>query len=84
MNMKDKKHIQSFNEHTDTSSSISDAMNSIENKDNIVVIQINGNGYIKEMMEYVISNKINDFKGEYHLFVDGVEVFPDETEEDED
>ena len=55
---------------------ISDVMDSIEHNDNVVVIQINGKGYIKDMMESIISDRINDFKGEYHLFVDNVEIFP--------
>jgi hypothetical protein len=80
--MKDFKHIKRFNE-SEENLNMSDVMNSIEGKDNVVVIQIDGSGYIKEMMEYVISDKINDFKGEYHLFVDGVEIFPgDEDDED--
>lgn len=45
-------------------------------EDNKVIIQINGNGDIKDMMEEIISDRINDFQGEYHLFVDDVEVFP--------
>jgi hypothetical protein len=79
--MKDKKHIKTFEQHQENLN-ISDVMNSIEGKDNVVVIQINGSGYIKEMMEYVISDKINDFKGEYHLFVDGVEIFPGDEDDD--
>lgn len=60
--------------NTDKKLDISDVMNSIETEDNTVVIQINGSGYIKEMMEYVISKKITNFQGKYHLFVDGEEI----------
>lgn len=44
--------------------------NDIKQTDNYVIIRINGDGYIKDMMEEIISDKITDFEGEYHLYID--------------
>ena len=61
-------------DNTDKKLHISDVMNSIKDEENVVVIQINGNGYIKEMMEGIIEDRITNFKGSYHLFVDGEQI----------